>query len=201
MRWRHNVYVSTSEVRLGQRVPDFELLTYEPARDEFGRFSMADQIERSRWTLLFFYTADFSFACTGELEALAEQHHEFLTLGCDVVAVSTDTHHAHQAWRRCDQALAGVTYPMGADHNGNVSRLFGVYDSRSGLALRGTFLILPDGTLISAEVNFYNLARSTDELLRKLRAAVYTASHPSEICAPQWRKEGDRTLKDPDAPR
>jgi peroxiredoxin (alkyl hydroperoxide reductase subunit C) len=191
------VYASTTEVRLGQRVPDFELLTYDPARNEVGRFSMAQQIARGRWTILFFYTADFSYACTGELEALAQHHDEFVSMGCDVVAVSTDTHHAHHAWRRSEKALAHVNYQMGADRSGEVSRLFGVFDSRSGLALRGTFLILPDGTLMSAEVNFYNLARNIEELLRKLRAAAYTVKHPSEICAPQWRREGDRTLKDP----
>jgi peroxiredoxin (alkyl hydroperoxide reductase subunit C) len=158
---------------------------------------MAQQIARGRWTVLFFYTADFSFACSGELEALARHHDEFASMGCDVVAVSTDTHHAHRAWRTSEKALAHVTYQMGADRNGDVSRLFGVFDSRSGLALRGTFLILPDGMLISAEVNFYNLARNIEELLRKLKAAAYTVEHPSEICAPEWRKEGDRILRDP----
>jgi peroxiredoxin (alkyl hydroperoxide reductase subunit C) len=189
--------MSAPAVKVGQRVPGFSLMTYDPAANEFGRFSMAAQLEKRRWTILFFYTADFSYACAGEFEALSRKSDEFAALGCDVVTVSTDTHHAHLAWKRHDRSLADARHLMGADPSGEVSRLFGVYDEGSGLALRGTFIIQPDGMLLSGEVNFYNLARNIDELLRKFKAAEYTFRHPSEICAPDWRGEGDRTLRDP----
>ena len=83
---------------------------------------------------------------------------------------------------------------MGADRTGKVSRLFGVYDEGSGLALRGTFIINPDGTLVSSEVNFYNVGRSAEELARKVKANVYLAKNPSEACPANW-KEGSKTLK------
>ena len=84
---------------------------------------------------------------------------------------------------------------MAADPNGKVSKLFGVYDENTGLALRGTFIINPEGTLLNAEVNFYNLGRNVDELLRKLKANIYLAAHEDEGCPAQWGNEGDKTLK------
>jgi len=84
---------------------------------------------------------------------------------------------------------------MGSDRTGNLSRMFGVYDETSGNALRGAFIINPEGTLLNAEINFYNLGRNVDELLRKLKANVHLASNPAEVCPAQWKKEGDKTLK------
>jgi peroxiredoxin (alkyl hydroperoxide reductase subunit C) len=91
--------------------------------------------------------------------------------------------------------LEKVKFPMGSDRTGTLSRLFGVYDAGSGNALRGTFMINPDGVLLNAEVNFYNLGRNVDELLRKLKANIHLASYPAEACPAQWRQEGDKTLK------
>ena len=48
-------------LKLGQRVPDLELDTYEPTKGDFGKFSLAAQIEKKRWTIVFFYPADFTF--------------------------------------------------------------------------------------------------------------------------------------------
>lgn len=120
-------------------------------------------------------------------------------MGCDIVTVSTDTQFTHLAWRRHEKELANVKYPMGADVNGRVSRLFGVYDEDSGLALRGTFVIKPDGSLIASEVNFYNLSRNVDELMRKFKASIYMAKKPNEVCPSKWRDEGDQTLVNPGA--
>ena len=83
---------------------------------------------------------------------------------------------------------------MAADPTGTVSRLFGVYDAKSGLALRGTFIINPEGVLVSSEVNFYNVGRNADELLRKMEANAYLAKHPDEACPAKWQK-GSKTLK------
>jgi len=91
--------------------------------------------------------------------------------------------------------LAAVEFPMGADPTGNVSKLFGVYDETSGLALRGAFIISPGGTLMNSEVNFYNMGRNIDELLRKLKANIYLARKPDEGCPSKWKDEGDKTLR------
>ena len=103
-------------------------------------------------------------------------------MGCDIVTVSEDTKFVHLAWRKSEKELANVRYPMGADPTGRVARMFGVYDENSGLALRGTFLINPEGTLLNSEVNFYNLGRNIDELMRKFKANLYMAKKSNEVC-------------------
>jgi alkyl hydroperoxide reductase subunit AhpC len=115
-------------------------------------------------------------------------------MGCDIVTVSTDTQYVHLAWRKTEKELANVRYPMGADPAGKVSRLFGVYDEDTGLDLRGTFIINPDGVLVNAEVNFYNLGRNIDELMRKFKANLHMFRKPTEVCPSKWRDEGDKTL-------
>jgi len=111
------------------------------------------------------------------------------------VTVSTDTQFVHLAWQRDEKLLENVKFTMAADPTGQVSRLFGVYDESTGLALRGTFIISPDGTIMNSEVNFYNLGRNVEEILRKIKANIHMAKHPEEACPAQWRNEGDKTLK------
>ena len=122
-----------------------------------------------------------------------------MKMGCDVVTVSTDTQFVHLAWKKSEKELANVKYPMAADPTGKVSRMFGVYDQGSGLALRGTFVINPEGTLLNSEVNFYNMGRNIDELMRKFKANVYMARKTNEVCPSKWKDEGDKTLVDPGA--
>jgi NADH-dependent peroxiredoxin subunit C len=120
-------------------------------------------------------------------------------MGCDVVTVSTDTKFTHLAWREHEKELAKVNYPMGSDPTGRLGRMFGVYDEGSGLTLRGTFIINPEGVLLGSEVNFYNLGRNIDELLRKFKANLYLARKTNEACPSKWRDDGDKTLVDPGA--
>ncbi len=120
-------------------------------------------------------------------------------MGCDIVTVSTDTEFTHLAWRSTEKELARVEYQMASDATGRVSRLFGVYDENTGLALRGAFIINPEGVLLNAEVNFYNLGRNIDELMRKFKANLYMSRKSNEVCPSKWRDEGDVTLKNPGA--
>ena len=115
-------------------------------------------------------------------------------LGAELVTVSTDTKFVHLAWQRDEKELANVRYPMGTDPTGKLSRMFGIYDEATGLALRGTFLISPDGTLLNSEVNFYNLGRNVEELIRKLKANIYLSKKKNEACPSKWKDEGDKTL-------
>ena len=112
-----------------------------------------------------------------------------------MVTVSTDTKFVHLAWQRDEKLLEKVKYPMGSDPTGKLSRMFGIYDDESGLALRGAFIISPDGILYNSEVNFYNLGRNVEEILRKVNANIHLAANPVEACPAQWKKEGDKTLK------
>jgi len=181
-------------VSVGASVPDFEMETYDPSEGEFGKVSLAALKKKGKWTVLVFYPADFTFVCPTELADLAEKHAALQKLGAEVIGVSTDTKFSHLAWRNSEKLLASVKYLLAADPTGTVSRLFGVYDGGSGLALRGTFIINPAGTLVSSEVNFYNVGRNADELLRKVEANVYLAKHPDEACPAKWQK-GSKTLK------
>jgi peroxiredoxin (alkyl hydroperoxide reductase subunit C) len=115
-------------------------------------------------------------------------------MGADIVTVSADTEFVHKAWQENEKELAQVRYRMGADPTGRLARLFGVHDEETGLALRGTFMINPDGALLNAETNYFNLGRNVDELLRKFKANLYMARKTSEVCPSKWKDEGDKTL-------
>jgi NADH-dependent peroxiredoxin subunit C len=120
-------------------------------------------------------------------------------MGCDIVTVSTDTKFVHLAWQRSEKELASVKYTMASDPTGNLSRAFGVYDEATGLDLRGTFLIAPDAKLLNMEMNFYNLGRNIDELMRKFKANIYMGKKANEACPSKWKDEGDKTLVNPGA--
>ena len=120
-------------------------------------------------------------------------------MGCDIVAVSTDTRFSHLAWQRSKKELANVKGQMGADPTGKVSRMFDVYDESTGLDLRGTFIINPEGKLLNMEMNFYNPGRNIDEMMRKVKANIYIGTKTSEVCPSKWKDEGDKTLVNPGA--
>ena len=181
-------------VTVGMDVPNFEMESYIPSDREFGTVSLDALKKAGRWTILVFYPADFTFVCPTELADLAEQHAALDKLGAEVISVSTDTKFSHLAWRDSEKLLSNVKYTMAADPTGAVSRLFGVYDAATGLALRGTFIINPAGKLVSSEVNFYNVGRDANELVRKMEANAYLIAHPDEACPAKW-KEGSKTLK------
>ena len=179
----------------GHSAPDFEMDTYDPNEMFFGKVSLEQLRKDGKWTVLFFYPADFTFVWATEFSALAEQYDKFKELGAEVVTVSTDTQFVHMAWKQNEKSLEKVKFQMAADPTGNVSRAYGVYDASTGLDLRGTFIISPDGVVLNSEVNFYNVGRNIDELLRKVKANIYLAKHGTEVCPAQWQDEGDKTLK------
>lgn len=182
-------------VQVGHNVPDFTLETYLPGKRDFGTFSLAEAKKAGKWTVLFFYPADFTFVCATEFASLADHYAAFREAGAEVITVSTDTKFTHLAWRDHEGELSKVDYPMGADRTGAVSKLFGVYMEDTGLALRGSFIIDPQGVLQNAEINCLNIGRNVEELLRKLRANVHCAKNGGEVCPAKWTKTGDATLK------
>lgn len=181
-------------VSVGSQVPNFTMDTYDPAGGSFGKVSLDELKAAGKWTVLVFYPADFTFVCPTELADLGEKYADLKELGVETVSVSTDTKFTHMAWQRDEKLLAGVKYPMAADPTGQVSKLFGVYNPASGLARRGTFIINPQGELVSSEVSFIDVGRNADELLRKVQACIYVADHPGEACPAKWQ-HGAKTLK------
>ncbi len=185
-------------VRVGMVVPDFEMTTFEAEKGTFGKFSLEAVLKAGKWTVLFFYPADFTFVCPTELADISEKYDNFKNDNVEIVSVSTDTQFVHLAWKQNEKLLADVRYAMAADPTGKVSKLFGVYDETTGLALRGTFIINPEGKLVSSEVAYYNVGRSADELARKVTANLYVAKNPAEVCPAKW-KTGQKTLKPSEA--
>ncbi|HEX5050171.1 MAG TPA: peroxiredoxin [Planctomycetota bacterium] len=182
-------------IQVGQTVPEFEMATYLPTKKDFGKFSLAEAKKAGKWTVLVFYPADFTFVCATEFAALAEQYPSLQAAGCEVLTVSTDTQFTHLAWQRHEGELAKVTYPMAADPTGKVSRIFGVYLADAGLALRGTFIISPEGKLVGSEINQLNIGRNMEELNRKVHAFIHFSKLPAEACPATWKRAGDKSLK------
>jgi peroxiredoxin (alkyl hydroperoxide reductase subunit C) len=180
-------------VNVGQQVENFTMVTYLPTDYCFGEISLEQLKNEGKWTVLVFYPADFTFVCSTELSDFANLYDEFTAAGAEVITISTDTQFTHLAWKREEKSLEKARYIMGADPTGKISKMFGVYDHETGLALRGTFIISPEGVVVASEVNFYNVGRSAAETLRKLKASIYVAQHPEQACPANWR-EGDKTL-------
>jgi peroxiredoxin (alkyl hydroperoxide reductase subunit C) len=141
-----------------------------------------------------FYPADFTFVCPTELEDLADNYAEFKKLGVEIYGVSTDTHFAHKAWHDTSEAIKKVQYPLVGDPTATLARNFEVLIEEEGLALRGTFVINPEGQIKVLEIHDNGIGRDASELLRKVKAAQYVASHPGEVCPAKW-EEGAATLK------
>jgi peroxiredoxin len=146
-----------------------------------------------KWSVVFFYPADFTFVCPTELGDLADVYPEFQKLGVECYSVSTDTHFTHKAWRDASDTIKKIKYPMIGDPTGAISRNFDVMIEEEGLALRGTFVINPEGEIKVAEIHDLGIGRDAKELLRKVQAAQYVASHPGEVCPAKWTP-GEATL-------
>ncbi len=160
-----------------------------------GEFvQVSDRDLRGKWSVVFFYPADFTFVCPTELGDMADLYPEFKKLGVEIYAVSTDTHFTHKAWHDSSDTIGRIRYPMIGDPTGTITRNFGVMIEAEGLADRGTFVIDPDGRIQIVEINAGGVGRDARELLRKVKAAQYVAAHPGEVCPAKW-KEGEATLK------
>ncbi|MFT5642781.1 MAG: peroxiredoxin [Janthinobacterium sp.] len=161
---------------------------------QMGKFiEVTEESLMGKWAVLMFYPADFTFVCPTELADLAENYAEFQKMGVDVYSVSTDTHFAHKAWHDTSEAIKGVQYPMIGDPTGVLSRNFEVMIEEDGMALRGTFVINPEGHIKVMEVHDNGIGRDVSELMRKVKAAQYVAAHPNEACPAKWT-EGAATL-------
>ncbi|MFQ5952205.1 MAG: peroxiredoxin [Candidatus Omnitrophota bacterium] len=180
-------------LKIGDKVPDFEIDVYFPDKKDFSKLKFSDVAKQGKWLVLFFYPADYTFVCPTELTDIAEKYEIIKNEGAELVSMSTDTQFVHLAWQQSEKLLSGVKYPMGADPTHVISKTFGVYDAETGLALRGTFIIDPDGKLAATEVNYYSVGRNSDELLRKLKAFKFVRENPTQVCPAKW-EPGKKTL-------
>lgn len=146
---------------------------------------------RDKWLVFFWYPLDFTFVCPTEITALSDRADEFADADCAILAASTDSVYAHRAWLRTprDQnGIEGVTFPLLSDMTHRIARDYGVLVEEEGIALRGLFIIDPDGIVQYAVVNNLNIGRSVDETLRVLHAL-----QSGGLCPSDW-KPGAKTL-------
>jgi|SRR5690554_396646 len=160
-------------------------------KGEFVPVSDADL--KGKWSVVFFYPADFTFVCPTELGDLADHYAKLQEMGVEVYSVSTDTHFTHKAWHDASDTIKKINFPMLGDPTGAISRNFEVMIEEDGLALRGTFVIDPEGVIKVSEVHDLGIGRSAKELVRKIQAAQYVASHDGEVCPASWQP-GEETL-------
>jgi peroxiredoxin (alkyl hydroperoxide reductase subunit C) len=148
---------------------------------------------KGKWGVFMFYPADFTFVCPTEIEDMAEHYSQFKELGVEIYSVSTDTHFSHKAWHDSSPAIGKVKFPMLGDATGKITRGFDVMIEEEGLALRGTFLVDPDGIIKVAEIHDLGIGRSAKDMLRKVKAAQYVRENDGEVCPAAWEK-GQKTL-------
>ena len=172
-----------------------EVKPFKATAFQNGKFIEVTEADlKGKWSVVFFYPADFTFVCPTELEDLADKYEQLKGLGVEVFSVSTDTHFVHKAWHDASDRIKKIKYTMLADPTGVLSRGFGVYKEDEGLAYRGTFLVNPEGLVKIAEIQDNSIGRNADELVRKVEAALFVASHEGEVCPAKW-KQGGETLK------
>ena len=175
---------------INKELAEFKLQAYQ--NEEFRTVTNADL--KGKWSVLFFYPADFTFVCPTELEDLQNNYAKFKEVGCEIYSVSTDTHFTHKAWHDNSERISKITYPMLADPTHALSKDLEVLIEADGLAERGTFIINPECKVVAYEVNAGNVGRNADELFRKLQACQFVAEHGDQVCPAKWQPGAD-TLK------
>jgi peroxiredoxin 2/4 len=179
-----------AERMVGKQAPRFTMEAVL-ADKSFGKVSLEENMNQDKWTVLFFYPMDFTFVCPTEITAMSDRFDEFEDLDAQIIGVSTDTIHTHLAWintARQDNGLGELKYPLAADTNHTVSRDYGVLIEEEGIALRGLFIINPEGEMQYQTVFHNNIGRDVDETLRVLQAL-----QTGGLCPANWRP-GQKTL-------
>ena len=175
---------------INKEVSDFTVQAY--VQGEFKEVTKADIL--GKWSVFFFYPADFTFICPTELEDLANKYEDFKSINCEIFSVSTDSHYVHKAWHDASDRIKKIQYTMLADPTHALSKDFDVLIDADGMAERGTFVVNPEGLIVAYEVNAGNVGRNADELFRKVQASQFVYEHGDEVCPAKWQP-GAETLK------
>ena len=179
-----------AEAKVGQAAPDFNMPSTKNIEKLNENVELNDY--RGRWVVLLFYPLDFTFVCPTELTSFSDRYDDFEGIGAAVIGVSTDSVHSHRAWLKTPRdkgGVEGLRYPLASDITKSVARDYGVLIEDKGVALRGLFVIDPEGTLRYAVIHDLNVGRSADETLR-----VIQALQTGGLCQAEW-KPGQETIK------
>ena len=178
------------KLEINKSAPTFSAEVFH--NNKFEKVNLEDY--KGKWIVLVFYPADFTFICPTELGSLADNYEEFQRLGVEILSVSTDTTFVHKAWYDNSETIKKIKFPMVADPTGKICKDYGTYIAHEGLSLRGTFIVDPEGILKAYELHDNSIGRSTDELLRKIKATQFVHEHGDEVCPANWNP-GKDTLK------
>ena len=173
------------------KIKPFCAMAFKPNEKDFVEVN--SQELQGKWSIFFFYPADFTFVCPTELEDLADNYDEFTALGVDIFTVSTDSHFCHKAWYDSSDAIRKIKYTMISDNTFEISRNFEILRESEGRSERGTFVVDPDGIIQVVEITCEGVGRDANHLLEKVKAAQYVRTNPDEVCPAKW-KEGEATL-------
>lgn len=174
---------------IGREIEDFAVQAYHKGEFE----TVTKESVLGHWSVFFFYPADFTFVCPTELGDLEDFYGEFREIGCEIYSVSEDTHFVHKAWADASETIRKIEYPMLADPAGHLASFFDVLVAEKGQALRGTFIVNPEGRIRAYEIHDMGIGRNAEELLRKVQAAQYVEEHGDQVCPAKW-KPGEETL-------
>lgn len=173
-------------VKVSFPAPEFQLEGVEKDGQTCSEYTIGGASKADRWTVLFFYPLDFTFVCPTEITAFSEANAQFEDMCADVYGISTDSVHSHKAWINSD--LGTLNFPLLADITHEVSRQYGILLEAEGVALRGVFILDPEGVLRYQLVHDNNIGRNVDEVLR-----VLAALQSGGLCPVNWNK-GDANL-------
>lgn len=178
-----------AERLVGKKAPDFTMETALGNGEGFGKVSLSDY--KGKWLVFFFYPLDFTFVCPTEITAISDAADQFKKLNTEILGVSTDSIHSHKAWINTptdSNGLGKLNFPLASDITKSVARDYGILIEEEGIALRGLFIINPEGELQYQVVHHNNVGRSVEETLRVLEAL-----QSGGLCPINWKK-GDKLL-------
>jgi peroxiredoxin (alkyl hydroperoxide reductase subunit C) len=177
-------------INIDEQIPELNVEAYQ--NDEIINLNLGDF--KGKWLVMLFYPADFTFVCPTELEEAAAYYDAFKEENAEIISVSTDTAFVHKAWHDNSKAINKIQYPMVADPNNTVCKAFGTLIAEEGVSRRASFIIDPDGKVISYEIHSNDIGRNIREILRKLQAAKFVRESDGLVCPASW-EPGKDTLK------
>ncbi|MFC6177180.1 peroxiredoxin [Companilactobacillus huachuanensis] len=175
---------------INKEIPDFKLEAYQTG--ELKEVSKSDLL--GKWSVIFFYPADFSFVCPTELSDLQDSYKDFKAANAEIYSVSVDSQFSHMSWAETTDTIGKIEYPMLSDQKHQLTDFFNILDEESGQAYRGVFIVNPEGVIKSYTVNAMGIGRNAQEILRTLQAAQFVAENGDKVCPTNWHP-GEKTLK------
>ena len=191
----HRPFIMTDNgcLRVGQQAPDFTATAV--VDQEFKEISLSEY--RGKYVVLFFYPLDFTFVCPTEITAFSDRYSDFSSKNTEVLGISVDSQFSHLAWiqtARNQGGIGDINYPLVSDLKKEIATAYNVLDDAEGVALRGLFIIDPEGVIMHSTINNLPVGRNVDETLRVLQAFQYVQSNPDEVCPANWTP-GEKTMK------